>query len=376
MSHELRTPLNAVLGFSQLLLRGDLDDRERESVAQILRAGRHLLALIDDVLDISIIESGALQLSIEPLAVGDIVAAAIELIETTAVGRGISVTSNGIDPALAVTADRQRAVQIVLNLLSNAVKYNHEGGLVHVSVAVVDGATVRIAVTDTGPGIAEADLDRAFVPFDRLGAEHSGVEGSGVGLSLCRSLAQRMGATVGVTSVVGQGSTFWCDLPVGELADPLPPETVAEAPAPAARRSLLVLYVEDNEASRDLVQLQLEATYDVTLLTAADGARGLELAREHRPDLMLLDVNLPGLSGAEVLAELRRDPRTDAIPVAVLSADATTRSRQQLIDAGAEHYLTKPMDLDEFDHVVAAMCRNRPARRMDSIPERRPTWQP
>jgi CheY-like chemotaxis protein len=271
---------------------------------------------------------------------------------------GITIDVTERQPALHVQADRQRLLQVVLNLLSNAVKYNDEQG--HVQIASdADEHRVRLTVTDTGPGIAAADLERVFMPFDRLGAEQSAIEGTGVGLALSRALTEAMSGHIGVESTPNRGSTFWVDLPR------MPPPNLRHTPADpssaqAHGRPLVVLCIEDNVASANLIEHVLHLRPNVMLHTAVQGTLGLDLARNHHPDLILLDVHLPDLDGAEVLTELRRDPTTRDIPVVVVSADATPSQRSRLREMGAAHYLTKPLHINELLEIVDRLARHHP----------------
>jgi len=353
MSHELRTPMNAILGFAQLLEMDELNDEQRQGVDQILKGGRHLLELINEVLDIARIEAGRLSLSPEPVRVGEVVQETLQMVQTLADERGIRF-ENGIGAGSChVQADRQRLKQVLLNLLANAVKYNREGGLVRLSCGPA-GDRVRFEVSDTGPGISPAGLDKLFVPFERLGAEGSGVEGSGIGLSICQRLVKLMDGEIGVHSVEDHGSTFWVELPSAE--DPVqafersqPAAPVAGA-SPAASRT--VLYIEDNLSNLKLIERIFARRPEIRLLSAMQGRRGLELAREQRPDLILLDLHLPDIPGDEVLHHLRAEHETRGIPVVMLSADATPRQVERLREAGAVEYLTKPLDVRRFLQVV------------------------
>ena len=348
MSHDLRTPLNAILGFAQLLELDDLPDDRKESVAQILRGGEHLLTLINEVLDIARIEAGHLSLSMEPVHALEIVDLAVELVRPLAANRGISMV---IDRAAAsdfvVLADRQRLSQILLNLLSNAVKYNREHGTVTIGFEPVEGGRLRLTVTDTGAGIAEPKLRLLFQPFERLGAEQTAIEGTGLGLALSRGLADAMGGTLSVDSVVDRGSTFWIELAMTEMPEehPLP----EERPADDATRGLdakgVVLYIEDNRSNVRLMERLLERRPGVRLLHAPDGERGLALALAEEPDLILLDLHLPDLLGEQVLQRLWQDPRLRGIPVAILSADATLEQSRRLKMSGAVAYLSKPLEI-------------------------------
>jgi PAS domain S-box-containing protein len=357
MSHELRTPLNSVLGFSQLLEMDELPDLHGEAVGHIMRAGRHLLNLIDEVLDIARIESGNLELLLEPVAIRQILGDAIDLARPLAERREIAVVAD-LEPCpdtFHVLADRQRLLQVMLNLLSNAVKYNRMGGRVGVSVETPSPGLVRISVSDTGNGIRTEDIDRVFEPFDRLGAESTGVEGTGVGLTLSKYLVERMGGAIEVDSQLGEGTTFTVDLPTAEPPEiPVPGPESRPDDAPSIT-TLRVLHIEDNLANLELVEQVLTRSGVVEFLAAMSGSLGLELAREHRPHLVLLDLHLPDMAGTELLDALQSDPRTADIPVVVVTADATPSQIQRLRDIGVAAYLTKPIDIRELLRVVESM---------------------
>jgi signal transduction histidine kinase/CheY-like chemotaxis protein len=345
MSHELRTPLNGILGFSQLLEMDVATPDQRESVAHIHKAGRHLLTLINEVLDIARIEAGKISISLEAVSVAEVVRSAADLIAPLAAARRISVVEE-IGAEHHAMADRQRLQQVLLNLLSNAVKYNRDGGRVAVSSAVTSGR-VRLAVRDTGPGIAPAMLARLYTPFERLGADRSGVEGTGLGLALTKRLVEAMEGALHVESAVGEGTTFTVELSVAAA----PVESVAEqalpAPASMPQRGTL-LYIEDNVANLRLVERIMSFRPGLTLLPAMQGSRGLELARSHHPRVIVLDLHLPDCDGTDVLAQLRADAGTRDIPVVILSADATPARVTHLLAEGAAAYLTKPLDVPEF----------------------------
>jgi signal transduction histidine kinase len=356
MSHELRTPLAAIMGFSELLGLADLDERKREWADTILKAGRHLLQLVDEVLDISRIEAGELSLSVEPVPIAPLLDEAIGLIQPMADGRGVAVHAPRIAEGSGyVHADNQRLKQVLINLLSNAVKYNREGGMVRIAVEARASDRMRIAVTDTGPGIDPGSFDRLFTPFERLDAT-AHIEGTGLGLALSRSLVEAMGGSLTVESSLGEGSTFIIELGRGE------PAAVASAVGDdghaIAERNYdgerSVLYIEDTVANIRLVEEILSSRPSVRVLPAGMGSLGLELAAEHRPDLVLLDLHLPDLGGGEVLARLRADERTRDIPVVILSADATDGTPGPLLDAGAQAYLTKPIGVRKLLEVVDA----------------------
>ncbi len=357
MSHELRTPLNAVLGFAQILELDELAAEQQEAVAQILKGGRHLLGLINEMLDIAQVESGRLPLSPEPVLVSELAGEVLDLVRPLAAERSIHLLGGQIAECTDFAfADQQRIKQIMLNLLSNAIKYNRTGGSVAVSCDRVHEGWLRITVTDTGPGIPADRIERLFTPFERLGAERTGVEGSGIGLALSRHLAEAMGGHLGVDSEVGRGSTFWVELPLVEgpveryerLGNGAP---VVETPVPTSgRRS--VLYIEDNLSNLKLVERVLAQREDVEVIAAMQGRLGLELAHEHRPVLVLLDLHLPDIGGDQVLQRLREDPLTASTPVVMVSADATPGQVQRLTAAGATAYLTKPLDVQELLRIL------------------------
>jgi PAS domain S-box-containing protein len=355
MSHELRTPLNSVLGFAQLLGMDDLSDQQEQAVGHILRAGRHLLNLIDEVLDIARIESGHLDLSVEPVLVLDVLGEAVDVARPMAEHRdiGLTVDTTSCRPGTYVLADRQRLLQVLLNLLSNATKYTSPTGRVAVTVTRTAGGRARIAVSDTGPGIAAQDIERVFEPFDRLGTERSGVKGTGVGLTLSKHLIERMGGAITVESTVAAGSTFTVNLPLTDVADDFEPSI---KPAPTLHGALRILHVEDNLANLALVEQILARHQEVELIAATLGATALELARRHRPNVILLDLHLPDMSGLDVLGRLRADPITAAIPVVVVSADATTERMERLDIASVAAYLTKPIDVHELLRVIESVA--------------------
>ncbi len=354
MSHELRTPLNSILGFGQLLeLEGGTPD-QRESVEHILRAGRHLLSLIDEVLDISRIETGRLRLSLEPVPVGETLRAAADLVQPLAAARGVALRVAAGPAALHVMADRQRLQQVLLNLLSNAVKYTARGGTATASAFPAASGRVRVQVADTGMGIAADKLERLFTPFDRLGAESLGVEGTGLGLALSRHLVDTMGGSLVVETEPGRGSTFSIELPAADspIAAALPRSwPPPAAPAPAGPQ-VVVLYIEDNLSNLRLVEQIVARRPGVRLVSAMQGRVGVELARQHRPQLVLLDQHLPDVNGDVVLERLVADPLTRDIPVVMLSADASPRQIQRLLGLGARDYLTKPLDVQRLLSVI------------------------
>lgn len=354
MSHELRTPLNAILGFAQLLQLDSLNPEQRESVAHILKGGRHLLDLINEVLDIARIEAGRLHISLEPVSVAEVVRESLDLIAPPAVEGSIRIEAG--ESTAFVLADRQRLKQVLLNLLSNAVKYNHKRGRVALSFEKLPAGRLRVKVTDTGPGITAERLEHLFTPFERLGAEQSGVEGSGLGLALSKRLVEAMGGTLGVESTPGQGSTFWAELAMTEAPIQRLDQTGVALPAAAELNASdevrIVLYIEDNLSNLKLIQRLIAHRPEVRLIPAMQGRLGLDLAREHRPHLIFLDLNLPDVSGEEVLQRLQADPETRPIAVVIVSADATPSQIKRLRAEGARDYLTKPVDVKKFLDVL------------------------
>jgi signal transduction histidine kinase/CheY-like chemotaxis protein len=348
MSHELRTPLNGIIGFSQLLELDSLTPEQRESVEHIQKGGRHLLALINEVLDIARIEAGAISISLEPLPVTDVVRSALDLVRPQARGRRITLV-DAVAGDDHVMADRQRLQQVLLNLLSNAVKYNRDDGRVEVSCARAGSGRIRLAIRDTGRGIAPGLLERLYTPFERLGADRSGVEGTGLGLALSRRLVEAMHGTLHVESTVGEGTTFAVELPPAVGRSALVAGTNGVPPSAATPKTFgTLLYIEDNPANLRLVERIASYRPGLTLLTAVQGRRGLELARDHQPRVIVLDLHLPDLEGTEVLARLRGDPSTRDIPVVIVSADATPGQVTRLLAQGADAYLTKPLDVSQF----------------------------
>ena len=355
MSHELRTPLNAMLGFAQLL---DLDRQpplaphQAGWTAQIQRAGWHLLHMINDTLDLSRIESGTLRLQPETLDLRELVPACIALVEAAARERGVHVTA-AVDPAAAsARGDLTRVKQVLTNLLSNAVKYNVPGGAVQVRTRAADGERVEIDVVDTGLGMTPEQLAHLFEPFNRLGRETSGAEGTGIGLVISLRLAELMGGSLRATSAPGAGSCFTLVLPRGEAsgAAARPPE--ADEPAAVRYRRRRVLYVEDNATNAEVMRGVLAKRAQIALEVSASGLDALAALRARRPDLVLLDMHLPDIDGLELLRRLKDDPDTEDIPVVAVSADATRERIAQALHEGAAQYLTKPLDVAELLAVV------------------------
>ena len=373
MSHELRTPLNAIIGFSQMLAltgKSSLTEQQADNVQEILKAGQHLLVQVNEVLDLSRIESGRIELSLEPLSLEPLVKDCIAQVQPLAAARGITIAAP-LDEAVALKGDYTRVKQVLLNLLSNAIKYNRDGGQIHVAT-VPDGECLRIEVRDTGRGIAPDQLARLFKPFERLESSYDGIEGTGIGLALVKRLVEAMGGEVGVDSEAEVGSTFWFVLPAASLASlsATPPQKVdvtegnprgtgetaqssdAATPGKAPRR---VLYIEDNPANLKLIRKIIGLRPEFTLLDAMNAELGLEIARRERPDLILLDINLPDMDGFAAIVQLKAWPETATIPVIAVTANAMKRDIERGKTAGFADYLTKPIDIARLHQILDAL---------------------
>jgi PAS domain S-box-containing protein len=354
MSHELRTPLNAILGFAQLMESETPPPTpsQKEGVAQILQAGWYLMELINEILDLAMIESGRLAWSLEPVSLAEVMLECHTMIEPQAQKRGIRLTFPRVDSPCFIKADRTRVKQVLINLLSNAIKYNQAGGSVVVECSASAPSRIRISVKDTGAGLSPEKMAQLFQPFNRLGQEGSAEEGTGIGLVVTKRLVELMGGAIGVTSTVGEGSMFWIELVVTSA-----PQTAAgeaelivplQAQVPNGAGSRTLLYVEDNPANLQLVEKILARRPDIRLLSARNAPLGIELARASRPDVILMDINLPGMSGIKAMQILRADAATAHIPVVALSANAIPRDIERGLEAGFFRYLTKPIKVNEF----------------------------
>jgi signal transduction histidine kinase/AmiR/NasT family two-component response regulator len=354
MSHELRTPLSAILGFAQLMETGSPPPTpsQKRSIDQILQAGWYLLELINEVLDLALIESGKLSLSLEPSALADVFRECEAMIGPQAQKRGISVTFPQLAVPYFVKADRTRVKQVLINLLSNAIKYNVVGGTVVVDCNETMPGRIRICVMDTGAGLSSEKLAQLFQPFNRLGQEATVEEGTGIGLVVCKRLIDLMGGAIGAESTVGKGSGFWIELNLS--AEPqlaigaAKPRAVPQAHVRSDATLRTLLYVEDNPANLMLVEDLIARRPDIRLLSASDGSRGIETARASLPDVILMDINLPGISGIKAMRILAEDPKTAHIPVVALSANAIPRDIEKGLEAGFFRYLTKPIKVNEF----------------------------
>jgi PAS domain S-box-containing protein len=354
MSHELRSPLNAILGFGQLMESSEPPPTEAQAprIAQILQAGWHLLNLINEILDLAVIESGKVSLSREPVSLTEVMAECQAMMEPQAQQRGVRMTFPVFEQPRFVCADRTRLKQIIINLLSNAIKYNRRQGTVIVHCDETSPQVTRISVEDTGTGLAPEKIAQLFQPFNRLGQEGGTIAGTGIGLVVTKQLAELMEGNLGVDSKVGVGSVFWVELPSSPppVWTDMPAEIapVAAAPKAAGTRVRTLLYVEDNPANMELVDQLIARRADLHLLKAVNGTLGIELAISATPDLILMDINLPGISGIDAMKILRKEPATAHIPVVALSANAMPRDIETGIQAGFFRYLTKPINVKEF----------------------------
>jgi len=379
MSHELRTPLNAILGFAQVMATGTPPPTpsQQRSLDQILKGGWYLLELINEILDLALIESGKLTLSIEPVSLADVMLECRVMIEPQAQKRGIRMSFPQFETPYFVKADRTRLKQVLINLLFNAVKYNKPQGTVAVECTLKAPSSLRISVTDTGEGLAPAKLEQLFQPFSRLGQEAGVEEGTGIGLVVTKRLVELMRGVIGVDSVVGAGSVFWFELGLtgsreSRAADAEPATLVKPAATNgAALRTLL--YVEDNSANLQLVEELIARVPDLRLLSAADGTLGIELARACQPEVILMDINLPGISGIEAMKILRADPATAHIPIVALSANAMFRDIRNGLDSGFFRYLTKPIVVGEFMAALSAALELSAARQSGAASGARPS---
>ena len=361
MSHELRTPMNSILGFAQLLEMGELKASHKKGVEHILNSGKHLLSLINEVLDISGIEAGRVSLSIVPVQLSSIIWETIDTVDPAA--RAMHVKFELIDAGhepLFVKADHHRLRQVLINLFNNAVKYNREGGSVMIKTELQQSMAlempfVRISVSDTGSGINPEKFEKLFMPFERIGAEKTGIEGTGLGLMVVKKLMNAMGGSVGVESVPGEGSTFWIELPYIEVQEITSEQTKYSSVTPAiiSEKNRTILYIEDNASNTELVeQILVNHRPFIQLVSSKMGGQTVPLAIKYAPDLILLDLDLPDMQGFEVMKLLQAEEKSMTIPVVVVSADAMAHQIEKLMKAGAKDYLTKPLDIRVFLQVV------------------------
>jgi PAS domain S-box-containing protein len=367
MSHELRTPMNSILGFAQLLEMGELNSGQMKGVKHILNSGKHLLDLINEVLEISRIEAGKMSLSPEPIQVSSIIHEMMEIVWPLIKERQLTVDLTGSNMnQLYILADRQRLKQVLLNLINNAIKYNKTGGSIKIDSSLMPEnergfSSVRISITDTGIGILPEKISLLFNPFERIGAEQSATEGTGLGLAVVKKLVDAMNGTVGVESRLGEGSTFWIELPFtkSQLNQFDSSENYNDFDNSLFNRAGTILYIEDNVSNIELVeQIIFAHCNNIRLISNMNGNETVSMAMKYHPDLILLDLNLPDMHGSEVLEQLRSNENTGKIPVVIISADATPQQLEKLKKKGADYYLTKPLDVKELLKMISKTIRN------------------
>ncbi len=363
ISHELRTPLNAILGFGQLVAADEaLPATHRDSVGEIVAAGRHLLNLINEVLDLARVDSGRVTLSLESIPVNRVLQECIGLVRPLAQERGITIKLEGVEN-LCVRADKTRFKQILLNLLSNAIKYNRANGNVYVLVRVIDAFRARISIEDTGHGIPQNQLPQLFQPFNRLGAEDSSVEGSGIGLALTQRLAQMMNGALGVASTMEKGSTFWLDLPIGIDGGKLMPKTRSASTTlsvdfEAEKNVYTVLYVDDNPSNLKLMSQVFSNRQHIRLVSAQSAKHGLDLMLSEIPDIVLLDINMPDINGYEFIRIVRRRHPAKSVPVVAVTANTQAGDSPGPMTSGFDDYLAKPLDPTQLIQTVETWLLN------------------
>jgi PAS domain S-box-containing protein len=349
MSHELRTPLGAILGFAQLIESGTPmpTPAQKKSVDQILKAGWYLLDLINEILDLALIESGKMALSLEPVSLAEVMRECKAMIEPQAQKRDINIHFNQLETPYFVKADHTRVKQIIINLLSNAIKYNKVGGKVDVEYSLTDTDSIRISVRDTGAGLTPELITQLFQPFNRLGQNAKAEVGTGIGLVVCKRLVELMNGKIGVESTVGKGSVFWIELNL-IIETRLENQSQSQSQSQDKTQLYTLLYVEDNPANLMLVEDIIARRNDISLLSAKDGKQGIKIARASLPNLILMDINLPGISGLDAMKILAKDSATAHIPVIALSANAVPHDIEKGLRAGFFRYLTKPIKVIEF----------------------------
>ncbi len=355
MSHELRTPMNSILGFAQLMEMVEQNESNKKSINHIMKSGKHLLNLINEVLDIARIESGRISLSLEPVQLKGVIMEVIDIVQPLATDGQITINMVGShDNNLFIKADRQRFKQVLINLVNNAIKYNSKGGMVEIS-SEKGSEFVRISVTDTGIGISDENISNIFTPFERIGADKSTIEGTGLGLTVAKKFVEAMGGNIGIESILNEGTTFWIEFPVTKSQNGSIESSIGQLAIELGKKDLkgLILYIEDYSSNVELVeQILSNQLPGIRIISEMNGMQAVKLATEFNPDLILLDLNLPDIHGSEVLKLLQKNPITKSIPVVVISADAMSHQQDKLMKIGAKDYLTKPLDVFSFLSVV------------------------
>jgi len=362
MSHELRTPMNSIIGFGQMLennAREPLAETQKKCVGHILRGGRHLLELINEILDLSKIEAGNIELHPEVFSPSDVFSECQDLLQELAREREITFSRQQESDA-GILADRFRFKQVILNLFSNAIKYNNEGGSVTFGYQDKPDGTVRIFVTDTGDGIPEEQIPELFIPFERLQHKNSEIEGTGIGLTITKQLVEAMGGTIGCESKVEEGTTFWLEFPQAEIpSEPLIENDTGEDLAAPSAISGTLLYIEDDRHNTALMELIVTRIEGLSMISAQTAELGLDIAISEQPDMIILDINLPGMDGYAAIARLKANENTRDIPVIALSAAAMSQDIKRGKKAGFLHYLTKPINIDEVVSVIDEVIEGR-----------------
>jgi len=356
MSHELRTPLNSILGFTQLLEMSEPNLIQQKGIKHILQSGRHLLNLINEVLDISRIESGKIHIVPETVVLKPLINEMLDVIRPLAQNRNITIPTCNIPDYLCVTADIQRLKQVLLNLLNNAVKYNKENGDISIEITGQDSGQkmVRIEIIDTGVGLSTEDLNKIFVPFERASAAKTDIEGTGLGLSVSKKMIEAMNGNIGVTSQLNTGSTFWIELPAAQCNAIKAINKLNTQPNTDSKTiKIKILYIENNESSIELIENIISMHRPAsTVIALQDESKALKYAIEYKPDIILLDLNLNNSHGSEILAILKNNRSTKHIPVIIISADAMYPDKEKLIQNGARHFIAKPVDVNKFLNLI------------------------
>lgn len=363
-SHELRTPLNSILGFSQMMMLDDRDPQDADSIANIYHSGTHLLSIINEILDLAKVESGNIEINMDDIAINEVIEECVEMIKPMASQRGISIeVKTNLDGEYYVAADKNKLSEVILNLASNAVKYNKSNGTVIISTDLTGQHSLRIQVTDTGDGLSENQKQKLFRPMERLGAEYTNIEGTGIGLVISKRLIELMGGTIGFESKEGAGSTFWIEIATSGHSPEQPQLSLNQIRStdylkidPSYKYN--VLYIEDNLSNLALMERIFERFNNVNLITTRSPAEGIELASSYKPDLLLLDINLPGMNGYEILKKLKSNSETKSIKAFAVSADAMRNDNNKSDREMFDEYITKPIDVPNFINITMKYLGN------------------